>query len=346
MRLAPESAARDSGGSAADPPAQRRFGRLSRLRHAFAFGVADGDAALVAAAGFLVRGGILPLILPGVVLPSVIDIAGRAGVSAISIAGQPTSSLIGVLVLLALGFGLWLVASNLLGAWTDAWMVRSTLGDADERTQARLPSGPPLVLRLVAIRLVCLLPIAIALAWTAARIYSSAYTELLTPSSLATPLPLRVIAGAWDAVALLAITWLAAETLAAVAIRRQILLGRGIWSSLAGAIVQIVRRPFSTGLTLVASTAASLVAMAVAMAGTATAFEWCRIAARNAQPIALKLGFGPFTTTRDFRPVVFVLAVFTLVVVLAVALGLAGIASAWRSAAWTNEVADATAKPN
>lgn len=346
MQLTLETEASESGASAANRPEPLRFGRFGRLRRAFAFGVAGGDASAVAAAGFLVRGGIAPLLLPAVVLPSVIDVAGRVGVSAISIAGQPTSWLLELVVLLTVGFGAWLLAANVIGACTDVWLVRAALVGASDAAAPELPFDPKLILRLIALRFICLAPIAIAVIWTGARIYSSAYTEVATPSNLATPLPLRVIAGAGDAVAVLALTWLATETVAAVAVRRQILVGRGIWLSLAGAVAEIVRRPVSTGLTLVASTAASALALAVAVAGTTTAFDWCRVAARNAQPIALRLGIGPLSTARDFRPVVLLLAVFTLVAAWVVALGLCGVAAAWRSAAWTNEVADATAGPD
>ena len=317
-----------------------RLGRLGRLGHAFVFGLTDGEAGVVAATGFIFRGGIVPLMLPAIVLPSVIDIAGRIGVSAISIAGQPTQWFVGVLVLATVAFGAWLVAANLTGAYLDVWLVRWALESSGGEAAQRLQPNPPLVLRLVAIRFICLAPVAMALAWAGARIYTSAYNELVAPANLATPLPVRVIEGAWDAVLLLAITWLATETLAAVAVRREIIGGRGIWPSLWEAVVEIVRRPVSTGLTFVALTAASLAAMAVALIGTAVTFDWCRIAARNTAPIAVQLGLWPFTTARDFRPVVFMLAVVALVAAWAVALGLSGMASAWRSAAWTNEVAD------
>jgi hypothetical protein len=318
-----------------------RRGRLGRLRHAFAFGLTDGEAALVAAAGFFVRGGIVPLVLPAVVLPSVLDIAGHVGVSAISISGRPTMLFIAVVIALALAFVAWLAVANLLGAWLDVWLVRWAVESSTQAPAERVKPHADLLVRMFAIRFVCLAPLAIALVWTGAQIYTSASNELLTPTNLAVPLPIRVIEGAWGAVVVLCVAWLLTETLGAVAVRREILAGRGVVDSIWEAIVEMIRRPVSTAMTFAASTAASLAAMAIALFGTATTFDWVRIAARNTDPIAFSMPFGPFATPRDVRPVVFVAAVAALATAWAISLALAGIASAWRSAAWTNEVTDA-----
>ena len=48
------------------------------------------------------------------------------------------------------------------------------------------------------------------------------------------------------------------------------------------------------------------------MAATATTFDWCRVAARNQQPISITIGIGPVSATRDFRPVVLMLAAAVL----------------------------------
>jgi hypothetical protein len=139
-------------------------------------------------------------------------------------------------------------------------------------------------------------------------------------------------------VVVVSLAWLVTETIAALAVRRLILADGGVLRSILGALTQIVRRPFSTVSTAVASTTASVLVMAITLAATATAFDWCRVAARNQQPIAISLGLGPLSTTRDFRPVVFVLAALVLSAAWVAAAGLSGIASACRSAAWTGEV--------
>jgi len=179
---------------------------------------------------------------------------------------------------------------------------------------------------------------------TESRIYTAAYDELTTPSNLATPLAVRVVESAADAVVVVGLAWLASEAVAAIAVRRLVLLDLGIWRSIGGALVQIVRRPVSSALTVLASFAAGIAAIALAMAATATAFDWCRVAARNQQPIAITIGIDQLSTTRDFRPVVFALAAVILGLAWLAGMALSGIASAWRSAAFTGEAADAVSK--
>lgn len=310
-----------------------------RMGMALAFGVSELDAAVVALAGFLLRGGVVLLALPSVVLPSVIGIAGVTGIDAVGIDGRPTPWLFEIVAIFVVAVILWLALASLVGSLVDVWLIEATV-DAAGRPVRRGRPLPELglLLDMVAVRGICLLPVAAALAWASARVYTVAYNELTTPSNLATPLPVRVVENAVDAVVVVSLVWLVTETIAALAVRRLVLADGGVWRSIVEALTQIVRRPFSTVSTAVASTGASVLATAIALAATATAFDWCRVAARNEQPIALSLGFGPLSTTRDFRPVVFVLAALVLAAAWVAAAALSGIASACRSAAWTGEV--------
>jgi hypothetical protein len=306
------------------------------------FFLTDREAPVVALVGFLIRGGIVLIALPSVVLPSVIGIAGATGVDYISISGEPTQWLVEVVLGASVAAVVWLTVAGLVGSLVDVWLVDMALDARRPATRGRLPlPRMALLVRLLAIRMICLVPLAIALVWAAGQIFSATYDELTTPTNLATPLPLRVIFAATSAVTVVAAAWLVAETIAAIAIRRQILAGHGIWRSLGGAAWQLVRRPVSTLLTVFISYATSVVAVGLALVATATAFDWCRIAARNTEPIAVKLGIGDFSTTRDFRPVAFALAAVAVALAWAAALVLSGVASAWRSAAFTHEVADA-----
>jgi hypothetical protein len=321
-----------------------RSGRARRLAGAFGFGLSGRDAPLLALAGFLVRGGIVLLALPAVVPPSVIGLAEITGVRAISITGQPTMWLIEIAVVAALLAIAWLVVAGLVGALVDFWLVGLALTPQGS-TRARQPlPGLSLTLRLMGIRLICLLPLAAALAWATVRIVDVTYAQLITPADLAQPLPLRVIVAAVGVVAVVVATWLATESIAAIAVRRQILAGDGIWNSLTGAIAQVVRRPFSSLLTVLLSYGASLAATALALIVASTAFDWCQQAARNTEPIAVRLGVGSAAATRDFRPVVFALAAAAMTLAWAVALVLSAVTSAWRSAAFTREVADDLAR--
>jgi hypothetical protein len=310
-----------------------------RMGMALAFGVGELDAAVVALAGFLLRGGVVLLALPSVVLPSVIGIAGVTGIDAVGIDGRPTPWLFEIVAIFGVAVILWLALASLIGSLIDVWLIEATIDAADRPVRRGRPLPElGLLLDMVAVRGICLLPVAAALAWASARVYTVAYNELTTPSNLATPLPVRVVENAVDAVVVVTLVWLVTETIAALAVRRLVLADGGVWGSIVGAVVQIVRRPFSIVSTAVASTGASVLATAIALVATAMAFDWCRIAARNQEPIAMSLGFGPLSTTRDFRPVVFVLAALVLAATWVAAATLSGIASACRSAAWTGEV--------
>jgi hypothetical protein len=316
------------------------------VARALAFGLKDGDAQAVALAGFLLRGGIVLLALPSVILPSVIGIAGATGVDAISIAGQPTPWLVEIVIAVIVAALAWLAVASFFGSLIDVWLIEMALrpgGDREWRWSLRPRMS--LLFRLAAVRMLCLVPLAIAIGWAATRIFNTTYNELTTPTNLTTPLPLRVVLAAGDAVAVVVVVWLAAETIAAIAVRRLALEDGGILRAIWGAAGQLVRRPVSTLLTAAVSYAASALVIGLALAGTSIAFDWCRLAARNQDPIAIRLGIGDFSAARDFRPVAFALAVLALAAAWAVALALSAITSAWRSAAFTGEVADSLADP-
>jgi hypothetical protein len=315
---------------------------LGRTRLAATFGLAGSDVPTVALAGFLVRGGLVLLLLPSVVLPSVLGIAGATGAHAFTLSGDPTPWFVEVLAAVGVGLLVWLLLSAVIGSLVDVWLVRSALEVGDEDPRRAFPAASAgLILRLAAVRLLCLVPLAIALVWAGGRVYTATYNELITPSNLAVSLPLRVIGDATDAVAVVVATWLVCETIGAIAARRLILTGDAVWRAIAGALVQILRRPIWTLLAVVSSFAASTVVALATFLGTATAYDWVNDATRTEKPIAETLGIGAFTITRDFRPVVFLLAVVALAIAWLVALALSGVTSAWRSAAITHEVSAA-----
>jgi hypothetical protein len=294
----------------------------------------------VALAGFLVRGGLVLLALPGVVLPSVIGIAGLTGANAFTIAGRPTPWLIELGAAASIGFVLWFLVASFVGSIVDVWLVDAALG-GDGRSLRRplpLPEGD-LLLELVAVRVVCLIPLIVVVVWAGGRIYDAAYAELTIPTNLAVPLVVRVLEDATGAIAEVVLTWLVLETIAAVAVRRLILYGSGVVGALAGAVAHIVRHPISMFLSLAVSLGASAIALGLPMIGTAVAFDWCRVAARNPDPLGRQIGIGALSTTVDIRPVVFLAAVLALSVVWLAAFVLAGVSSAWRSSVLTQEVA-------
>jgi hypothetical protein len=320
-------------------------GWLRRLRLAASFGLAGSDVPTVALAGFLVRGGLVLLLLPSVVLPSVLGIAGATGSRAFTLSGDPTPWFVEVLAVSVVAVLVWLLASVLVGSVVDVWLVRAALEVGYDDLGPALPTGGPgLLARLASIRLACLAPLALALIWAGGRVYTATYHELITPSDLAVALPIRVIGDATDAVAVVIVAWLACETIAAIAVRRLILRGGAVWRAIVGAMAQVVRRPIWTLLAVATSLGASAVVAAGTFLGIAAAFDWVTVAARAQSPIAVRVGLGSLAATNDFRPVVFLLAVIALALAWLVALALSGVASAWRSAAITHEVAAAMAR--
>jgi hypothetical protein len=341
-----------------------RIGWPFRTWRAAGFAVSDGGAAATALAGFLVRGGIVLLILPIVVLPSVIDLAGMTGVHAISIGGQPTPWLVAVI---AVGIAVavaWLAVVVLVGSVLDFWLVqmrvefgRNPSGAAgqaegssrDDSADGQEPAGSTasarrrelpdlgLLLTVALIRILSLAPLGIALIWATARIYDTTYDQLLTPTNLATPLPVRVVLAATDVVAVVAAVWLAGETFGAIAVRRAILDRRGFRRALGSACSQIVRRPLSTLTTTLLSYGVSAVAIILSLALCATAFDSCRAIARTHYPF-------PFLgSTVDLRPVAFAMVAMVLVVAWAIALLISAVTSAWRSGMFTAEAVAAGA---
>jgi hypothetical protein len=333
------------GDSAPTLNARAGFGWLGRMRKALAFGLSGRDAVVVALAGFMLRGGIVLLAVPSAVLPSVIGLAGAFGVDAFGIDGRPTTSFIELVVVVSAVVAIYLLLATVVGAIVDMWLIEAAL-DPDGLSARTQPMPPILdrLLSLAAIRVVCLVPLALAVAWAGSRIYGSAYSELTTPSSLGVPLAVRTVLGAADAVALVVVVWLLEETVAAVAVRRLVITGCGVWQAIGSALGQLIRRPVTSAATVLLAYCGSALAMAAGIAAIATAFDWCRVAARIQQPIPLSLGIGPLSTTRDIRPILFMLAALALAVAWLAASMLAGMASAWRSAALTGEVAEATSQ--
>ena len=116
----------------------RRFGRAGRLARALAFGLTHGEASVVALAGFLLRGGIVLLALPSVILPSVIGIASVTGVDAISIAGQPTTWLVELIALAVVAAIAWLAVASLVGSLTDVWLIQMMLDPGQQHAGRRV----------------------------------------------------------------------------------------------------------------------------------------------------------------------------------------------------------------
>jgi hypothetical protein len=280
----------------------------------------------VALAGFLVRGGIVVLAVPIVVLPSTIGVANAIAPTLTPfVFGQPSPAFVTLVGLVIAGLTGWVIVGGLAGAWADLWLVRAAA--ADEDLEVGLVDRPGAVWRALAVRLLAHVPLAIALAWGATRIVDAAYRELILPDELTTPIVLRVLRDVPDAVAAVVGTWLFGETAGGLAQRRLWTSGASIAGALSWAMARFVRRPVTTLGTLALTTTG--VGFGVLFPALVAGIAWHRLRIVLDVDGAAELGVA--------------LAVF--VGLWLSALVLSGAVTAWRSFAWTAEGFRSTRAP-
>jgi hypothetical protein len=273
---------------------------------------------LMALAGFLVRGGAIVFTLPIVVLPSAVGLANFIGPTSVTAAG-PAARLLALFAgAMAIG-AVWLALAVLVGSIVDRAMIGAhlrALGLRDgEGEQGRLAD-------LVIIRLVLLIPLAVAIAWASGRIVDAGYQELILPSNLSTPLLVRVALRATDALGVVAVTWLACEAVAAMAVRRSVIDRSRPATAIRDALRHLVRHPVSTLATTALTVLVSVLGLIPATFALSASWEAVRVAlVEDGRPLTAALGLAGF---------------------LAVWLGgllIAAVLAAWRSAVWTGEMA-------
>lgn len=275
------------------------------------------DTWILALAAFLLRGGIVVLVLPIVVIPTTSGFADIVAPTLVPFVFGETSPLF---VALVVGAGAlvvgWYVVAGLVGAWLEIELA----GRTDDEDRAPTDVGRASPIAAFAIRFVCQLPLLATLGWGAVRIVETTYQELILPTDLAVPIALRVLRDVPSVGVLVLAGWLAGETVGGIAVRRLADGERHAGRALLGALGQVVRRPFRFLLTLAVGTA--VVAVAVVPGVFATAVAWGRV--RTA------LGEGSDVVGMT-------VAVFLLVGLWALTLVLTAAATAWRAAAWTFE---------
>jgi len=316
------------------PDAPARPVWRSRTARAIAFAISDRDTVTVALAGYLVRGGILVLLIPSVVLPSLLGLAAFTGVDAFGIDGRASLWLLSLVAAVAVAASVWLLLAVVVGSLVDVWLIEATLDAAGHGTRRPRPlPGLGLILDLAGLRIMCSLPLIGSILAAAAQVYTAGYNELTNPTNLTTPFVARVFGDAAPAFVLIGAAWLVSEVVGAIAVRRVVLTGDGVWLSIWTTLVQIARRPVTTAATVIVSYTAAALSAAIAIVATAAAFDLVGVAARN-------------DAAADFPTVAlhFVLLLLASVgvgVAWVVGLAVCGVASAWRSAAFTEETASA-----
>ncbi|HEY8636752.1 MAG TPA: hypothetical protein VIL81_05750 [Candidatus Limnocylindrales bacterium] len=274
----------------------------------------------LALATFLLRGGIVILALPILVLPTPAGLAnvfaptltalafGSISAEVYVFGGVATASLV-----------VWLVVGGWVAAVLEAEGAR--IVGLDEGIHA--PRPRPLARshvagRILAARLVALVPLAIALALGSVRIVLVTYRELTNPLDVSTPLVMRVLRESPEVVAAVIVTWILGETVGGIAARRIVLAGNGVAAALRFAIATGIRHP---GSTLARFGLPAMVLLVVLLSSiVAAGSAWSAVG-------------GVLVSGSDPRAGLAIVAL--LVVVWLAGLLVTGLVCAWRAAIWT-----------
>lgn len=282
---------------------------------------------------FLARGGVAVLAFPIVVLPTFVGLANLVGPASVSAAG-PGPRLVAIIVAGVAAAAALVIAGTIVAAAAETALHRATVqDDAHGHAEVLAVAGPVAGLRrgtarVAAIRLVLLVPLAAAAAVAVPVWVAVAYRELTLPSNVAVPLPIRVLEGAPAVSILVVVAWLAGEVVGGFAARRAVLLDAPVPRALAAGLVDPLRFPLGTILTVTAALAVSLVVLVPATWAVAAAWD----AARHA-------------LVDDAGAVASLATSVLLAAAWLAALVVAAIAAAWRATLMTAELLRRAPRP-
>jgi hypothetical protein len=217
-------------------------------------------------------------------------------------------------------FLVWLIGGGLLAATAEAELIRDVATDEDVTAGTPLPSGVGegrVAARILAARLLAMLPFGAAMAFGTTTIVAATYRELTLPGDAATPIAWRVLRSVPLTVLLVLVTWLLGEIAGGLAARRIVLEGRSASGGLGRAVTGAVRHPVRTVVIFAVPSVGLLLAVVPSVAAASAAW--------HAVQVGLSTG----------NPLVTVTAVAAFVALWIGGLVLAGVACAWRHAAWT-----------
>ncbi|HEX2755027.1 MAG TPA: hypothetical protein VHM48_06165, partial [Candidatus Limnocylindrales bacterium] len=153
------------------------------------------------------------------------------------------------------------------------------------------------------------------------QIFGVAYRELVNPTD-ASPIVLRVIAGASGPVAMIVVAWILGELVGGMAVRRIVLGGEPVLGAVVRSAADLVRRPGGAVLAPLVTMAVLVLDLAAVL--TVVMIVWTEVRTRLIHPVAEPLATG--------------LALATLGAAWCLALLVTGLIDAWRSAAMTFEM--------
>jgi hypothetical protein len=268
----------------------------------------------LALAAFLVRGGLVLVVVPIVVVPTPVGFANVFAPALGSIAfGSISTGLVLASVAAALAVVAWIVLGGWLAAALEAeaaWMIAA--GAVRPAATTRVAA------RILIARLVAYIPLAIALAAATVRVVLVTYHELTSPLDTSTPIVLRVLRATPEVIVAVVVAWSIGEMVGAIAARRIALAGDGAGSALRGALATSLRHPISSMVHFWLPTAV-LVAVVIPW-GMGTAWAWSAVD-------------SALDGTPDLPAILAVVGTF--VVLWLGGLVLIALVSAWRGAIWT-----------
>lgn len=271
---------------------------------------------LLAMAAFLLRGGLLVLVLPIVSLPTAAGLTNIAAPAVVGLVFGGPDALGGLLLAAGVAILVWLIGGGFLAAAIDVALVEEVARDDD--LDAPFAPRPGLALRATALRLLAHLPTVVVLIWAGARIVVATYEELAAPGEAAVPLILRIAFRAPEAVIALTLAWAIGEAVGGLAVR-QLVAGRDLVRALGDAWLAFVRRPTTLSTLLLTN---GVLAAIVVLAGGVASVAW------SALRLVIVDGGGR-------AEVLITLIVFSLAWLAGA--WLIAIATALRQAAWTFE---------
>jgi len=249
---------------------------------------------VMALATFLLRGGIVVAALPIVTFPSVLALSNAVAPLVLPLAlGRVEPAIVAGPALILVGLLVWLVGGGRIAAGIDVALVREGAEAAVDEGVAGRPdatggdrdgdSGPStvpaprratsgLAWRVLALRLIAWLPLAIALGIGVAAIVGATYAELTRPTDVATPLAVRVAREVVPELGLIVIAWVIGEVVGGVATRRAVLARGSHGTSLGSAIRTSAARPLSWLLPWLGTTFVLVLVMGGTLAAAAIAW--------------------------------------------------------------------------
>ena len=281
---------------------------------------------IVGLAAFLVRGGILLFLLPIVVVPSPVGLANILGptIATFWLGGMSLGFATLVTAIFA-AFFLWLVIGGWVAAVTERDLIELVVADEDLGAGSTIPHPSPVrrrgrIWRLFLLRFAAYVPLAVALGYGSLRLVQATYRELTLPSDVVTPIAWRVVTAVPEAVFLIVATWVLGETLGSLGARRLVVWGQSLDRAYVGAWADLLRRPLSTLGTFALPLFVTAVLVTPILLAAGVIWDFLRRELSGAG------GDGA---------VVLLLTMLAFVATWCAALLVAGLASAWRSAAFT-----------